>query len=112
MGGESLMGQASGFELRHPWLIHNGLLLASVLTYWIDPEDVVWRFIKSALHARLFEYLCFGSAAVLIALGIWLSSWQRTAISTLEATRQQDGAGFSTRPESVRSSPCPASSFL
>jgi hypothetical protein len=67
------MGQASGFELRHPWLLHNGLLLASVLTYWIDREDVVWRFIKAVPHARLLEHLSFGSAAVLIALGIWLS---------------------------------------
>jgi hypothetical protein len=68
------MGQASGFELRHPWLIHNGLLLASVLTYWIDREDVVWRFIKAAPHARPLEHLSFGAAAVLIALGIRLSS--------------------------------------
>jgi hypothetical protein len=69
-----MMGQASGFELRHPRLIHNCLLLASVLTYGIDREDAVWRFIKSAPHARLLEHLSFGAAAVLIALGIWLSS--------------------------------------
>jgi hypothetical protein len=69
-----MMGQASGFELRHTRLIHNCLLLASVLTYGIDREDAVWRFIKSAPHARLFEHLSFGSAAILIALGIWLLS--------------------------------------
>jgi hypothetical protein len=69
-----MMGRASGFELRHPWLLHNGLLLASVLTYEIDREDAVWRFIKAAPHARLLEHLSFGSAAVLIALGIWFSS--------------------------------------
>ena len=68
------MGRASGFELRHPWLLHNGLLLASVLTYGIDREDAVWRFIKAAPRARLLEHLSFGSAAILIALGIWLSA--------------------------------------
>src|ERR1700677_4951024 len=69
-----MMGRASGFELRHPWLLHNGLLLASVLTYWIDRQDAVWRFIKAAPHPRLLEHLSFGSAAILIALGIWLRS--------------------------------------
>jgi len=67
-----MMGRASGFELRHPWLLHNGLLLASVLTYGIDREDAVWRFIKAAPRARLLEHLSFGAAAILIALGIWL----------------------------------------
>lgn len=69
-----MMGRASGFELRHPWLLHNGLLLASVLTYSIDREDAVWRFIKAAPDARLLERLSFGSAAILIALGIWFSA--------------------------------------
>jgi hypothetical protein len=69
-----MTGQASGFEMRHPWLLHNGLLLASVLTYGIDREDAVWRFIKAAPQARLLEHLSFGSAAILIALGIWLRS--------------------------------------
>jgi hypothetical protein len=68
------MRQASAYEMRHPWLIHNGLLLASVLTYWIDREDVVWRFIKSRPDARVLEHLSFGVAAVLLALGIWLRS--------------------------------------
>jgi hypothetical protein len=69
-----MMGQASGFELRHPWLLHNGLLLVSVLTYRTDREDVVWRFIKAAPHVRLLEHFSFGAAAILIALSIWLSS--------------------------------------
>jgi hypothetical protein len=69
-----MMGRASGFELRHPWLLHNGLLLASLLTYGIDREDALWRFIKAAPHARLLEHLSFAFAAVLIALGIWLRS--------------------------------------
>jgi hypothetical protein len=69
-----MMGRASSFELRHPWLFHNGLLLAAVLTYSINREDVVWRFIKSAPHARLLEHLSFASATVLIGLAIWLRS--------------------------------------
>ena len=69
------MHQASQFELRHPWLLHNGLLLASALTYWIDRDDVVWHFLKGAPHAWLLEHLSFGSAAVLISLSILLSAW-------------------------------------
>ncbi len=68
------MGRAGGSELRHPWLFHNVLLLASVSTYWIDREDVVWRFIRAAPHVRLLEHFSFGAAAVLIALSIWLGS--------------------------------------
>jgi hypothetical protein len=83
-GGERPMGQASGFELRHPWLLHNGLLLASLLTYGIDRKDVVWRFIEAAPHVRLLEHLSFGAAAVLIALAMWLSS--RAAFRDLDSS--------------------------
>lgn len=98
------MGRASGFELRHPWLLHNGLLLASVLPYWIDREDVVWRFIKAAPHVRLVEHLCFGSAAVLIALGIWLGS--RAAFHNFksrsnESTERWGGVLYAAGPTSA-----------
>jgi hypothetical protein len=68
------MRQASAFEVRHPWLLHNALLLAALLTYCIDREDVVWRFIKASPHARLLEHVSFGAAAVFVALGIWFNA--------------------------------------
>jgi len=69
------MWRASDFELRHPVLIHQTLLAASVLTYLTDPEDVVWRYIKRASDARLLEHLCFGTAAIALGAGACLCTW-------------------------------------
>ena len=70
------MWRASRFELRHPVLIHQILLAASVLTYLADPEDVVWRYIKHASNARLLEHLCFATAAIALGAGACLCTWE------------------------------------
>jgi hypothetical protein len=52
------------------------LVVAAWLTYLVDPEDVVWRFIKGASDARLLEHIGFGVAAAAIGAGILLGSWR------------------------------------
>jgi hypothetical protein len=69
------MQQTSTFEERHPFLLHCGILLAALLTYLFDREDVVWRFIKASPNARLLEHLCFGLATVVVGAAIWLGAW-------------------------------------
>jgi hypothetical protein len=64
------------FELRRPFLLHSLLVVAAWLTYLIDPEDVVWRFIRGAQDARLLEHIGFTVAAAAIGAGILLGSWR------------------------------------
>jgi hypothetical protein len=50
------------------------LLVAVLSTYLISADDVVWRYIKTAPHARLLEHLSFGIAAAM--LGIAVEEWR------------------------------------
>lgn len=78
--------KAGRFEYKYRAVLHFGLLGASVLTYLIDRDDVVWRFVKeqpdSAMLERLFfalgTALIFGSAA--IETRAWLR-WRPALIS-------------------------------
>ena len=48
------------------------LLVAGLSTYFISPDDVVWRFIKAAPNARLLEHVCFGIAAAILGIALLL----------------------------------------
>ena len=48
------------------------LLPASLATYLVSPDDIVWRFIKLSPHARLLEHLAFGAAAALLGVALLL----------------------------------------
>jgi hypothetical protein len=48
------------------------LLLAGLSTYLIDPDDVVWRFIKTSPQPRLLEHILFGTAAAILGLSLLL----------------------------------------
>jgi hypothetical protein len=61
--------KATGFEYRHQTLMHQLLVLAGVLTYLIDPEDIVWRLVRDTLAPRLWERTLFIVATILIAIG-------------------------------------------
>jgi hypothetical protein len=80
------MWRASAFEDRHPVLVHQLLLLVSVLTYLTDPEDVVWRYIKHTSDARMLEHLCFVAAAVALGAGAWLCTWATAKGLSAEST--------------------------
>jgi hypothetical protein len=69
--------KATDFEYRHQIQIHNLLILAGVLTYLIDPDDIVWRFVRYSSAPRLWERALFIIATVLIAIGAILCTRAR-----------------------------------
>ena len=61
--------KATDFEYRHQTLVHQLIVGAAFLTYLIDREDVVWRFVKDSATPHRLERLIFIVATLLIALG-------------------------------------------
>ena len=66
MGPRSLTGDRLGLKVRA------ALLLAGLSTYLISPDDVVWRFIKTAPRARALEHTLFGIAAAILGFALFL----------------------------------------
>ena len=66
MGPRSLTGDRLGLKVRA------ALLLAGLSTYLISPDDVVWRFIRTAPHARALEHALFGIAAAILGFALFL----------------------------------------
>jgi hypothetical protein len=67
--------RAESFAVRHPFLVHGGIVLLCWGTYALDRADVIWRFIRSAANARALEHAGFLFAALLIGCGAWLGAW-------------------------------------
>jgi len=53
-------------------VVHAALLLGGLSTYLISRDDVVWRFIRSAPHARALEHTLFGIAAAILGFALLL----------------------------------------
>ena len=67
--------KASEFEYRHQRLVHQVIVGISVLMYLIDPEDVVWRFVKDGATPQRLERLAFIVATLFIAVGAGICTW-------------------------------------
>jgi len=67
------------------------LLLGSLATYLVSPDDVVWRFIKGAPQVRLLEHFAFGSAAALLGVALFLKV-QASTSGTVSSTRTTVGS--------------------
>jgi hypothetical protein len=61
--------KATDFEHRHQTLVHQLIVGAAFLTYLIDREDVVWRFVKDSATPHRLELFIFIIATLLVALG-------------------------------------------
>ena len=61
--------KATDFECRHQTLVHQLIVGAAFLTYLIDREDVVWRFVKDSATPHRLELFIFIIATLLVALG-------------------------------------------
>jgi hypothetical protein len=79
--------KATDFEYRHQTVTHQLIVLAAFLTYFIDPDDIVWRFVRDTSAPRLWERTLFIIAAILIVAGATLSTWARTVPVTRIASR-------------------------
>ena len=66
MGPRGLTGNRLGL------IVRAALLLAGLSTYLISPDDVVWRFIRTAPHARALEHALFGIAAAILGFALFL----------------------------------------
>jgi hypothetical protein len=61
--------KATDFEYRHQTLVHQFIVAAALLTYFVDREDIVWRFVKDSSAPRGFERFFFIVATVFIVVG-------------------------------------------
>jgi hypothetical protein len=70
--------KATGFEYRHQLVIHEFILGAAVLTYLLDREDIIWRFVKTSSNgSRPLERALFASATLLFGTSAWLCTRAR-----------------------------------
>lgn len=70
--------RATEFESRHRTLLHRLIVLAAFLTYLVDPDDIVWRFIKDAAgDVRLLERILFAIATLLFGVAACLCTRSR-----------------------------------
>jgi small-conductance mechanosensitive channel len=67
--------KATEFEYRHQTLIHQLIVGAAFLTYLLDRNDVVWRFVKDTAVPHQLERLAFIIATLLIAVGAAICTW-------------------------------------
>jgi hypothetical protein len=51
--------KATDFEIRHQTLVHQFIVAAALLTYFVDREYIVWRFVKDSSAPRGLERFCF-----------------------------------------------------
>lgn len=61
--------RATGFEYRHPTLVHQLIVVAAFLTYLFQPDDVVWWFVKDHPSPHTLERVLFILASGFIAAG-------------------------------------------
>ena len=69
--------KATDFEYRHQTLVHQFIVAAAFLTYFVDREDIVWRFVKDSSAPRGFERFFFIVATVFIVAGAAISTFAR-----------------------------------
>jgi hypothetical protein len=76
----SLLLRATGFEFRHQMLLRQSILAAAFSTYLLDPDDVVWRFIRQYPSRRALEHFFFALATFLIAVAAILCTRARATL--------------------------------
>jgi hypothetical protein len=91
--------KATDFEYRHRTLLHLAIVGAAFLTYLVDRDDIVWRFVRDSPSSRVLERIAFVVAAVLIGAGAVLCTWMR-------AVTRSDGVGEPDATIRVRTVRC------
>lgn len=77
---------ATDFELRHPLLIRQAIILAAFATYFADRDDVIWRFIKQSPHRTALEHTLFLVATLLVGGGAAICTWALARSGDHDAT--------------------------
>ena len=84
------MGETD-FEVRHPLLMRQAIILAAFATYLADRDDVIWRFIKQSAHRTALEHMLFLVATLLVGAG--------AAICTSALARSRDDDAAVSQPK-------------
>ena len=74
---ESNLLRATRFEIRYQTLLRQWIIAAAFSTYLLDPDDIVWRFIRQNPSRRALEHVFFFLATLLIAAAAALCTWAR-----------------------------------
>jgi len=93
--------RATDFEYRHQLFLHELIVGAAVLTYLIDPDDIVWRFIKnSGPNVRTLERSAFAVATLLFGISAWICTRAR-AYQEVERAAQSAELAAAQRSRSL-----------
>lgn len=85
--------RATEFEYRHQTLLSQLLIAAGLATYFFDPEDVVWRFIKHQSNRRELEHAIFFFATLLVGAAAVLCTGAREGSGGDRRVRDRYRAG-------------------
>jgi hypothetical protein len=77
--------KATDFEYRHQLLLHELIVGAAILTYLLDRDDIVWRFIKGGDHVRPMERWLFAVTTLLFGVSAYLCTLARASVGTESA---------------------------
>jgi hypothetical protein len=67
--------RANNFEYGHQKLVNLLIVAIAFLTYLVDRDDIVWRFVKDSNSARTWERSLFLIATLAIAVGAAICTW-------------------------------------
>ncbi len=66
---------ATDFEFRHQTLLHLSLVGLALLTYVINPADIVWALVRHHSDARSLERMAFALGAMIMLGSAVLETW-------------------------------------
>jgi hypothetical protein len=69
--------KATEFEYRHQALVHQFIVCSAFLTYFIDRDDIIWRFVRDSAAPHRLERSLFILATLFIAAGAGICTWAR-----------------------------------
>ena len=61
--------KATNFEVRHPTIVRLILIAVALTTYLVDPDDIIWRFVKDSPSRTGLEHGLFLIATLIICAG-------------------------------------------
>jgi len=92
--------RATEFEQRHAFLFHQGIVLVAFLTYLLQRDDIVWRYIKDNPANRVQEHTLFAVATFLVGLGAILCTRARANDSVANGHGHSESLPSSNRENS------------
>lgn len=82
--------KATDYEYNHPILVRLLIVGAAFLTYLIDRDDMVWRFVKNhGAQTRTWEHWLFLAATLLIGMGAYVCTAARLGVMYVSGQAQE-----------------------